>query len=135
MSFTTKRTILFGDCDPAGIVYTPRVSYFVIEAVHEFLTHKLGAPGIREILDMGILPPARAFSMEFLAPMAWDETISIEVRCKELTTTSFSFFVEARNHANEVTFRSTLTQVAVSPETKRPVPLPPRLRGALSAPY
>ncbi|MBU6955383.1 acyl-CoA thioesterase [Hahella sp. HN01] len=133
MSFMTKRTILFGDCDPAGIVYTPRISYFVIEAVHEFLSHKLGAPGIREILDMGILPPARALSIEFLAPMAWDDVIDISVSCKELTTTSFSFLVEARNHADEISFRATLTQVAISPESKRPVPLPQRLREALSA--
>ncbi|WLQ16357.1 thioesterase family protein [Hahella aquimaris] len=134
MSFTTQRRILFGDCDPAGIVYTPRISYFVIEAVHDFLTYKLGAPGVREILAMDILPPARALSIEFLAPMAWDDVIDIAVSCKELTTTSFSFLVEARNHANEVTFRSTLTQVAVSPESKRPVPLPERLREALSMP-
>jgi acyl-CoA thioesterase FadM len=32
MSFTTHRTILFGDCDPAGIVYTPRIAVR-IEAV------------------------------------------------------------------------------------------------------
>lgn len=32
-----KRTVLFGDCDPEGIVYTPRFSYFVLEAVQEAL--------------------------------------------------------------------------------------------------
>lgn len=131
MSFTTSRTILFGDCDPAGIVYTPRITYFIIEAVHDFLTHILGAPAIREILAMGILPPARALSIEFLAPMAWDEVINIEVRSEALSTTSFTFLVEARNASNEVTFRSTLTQVAISPESKRPVPLPQVLREAL----
>ena len=26
MPFITTRTILFGDCDPAGIVYTPRIA-------------------------------------------------------------------------------------------------------------
>ena len=133
MSFVTKRRILFGDCDPAGIVYTPRISYFVIEAVHDFLAHALGGPAIREIFAMGILPPARALSIEFLAPMAWDEVIDIEVRSGDLTTSSFSFFVEARNAAHDVTFRATLTQVAVSPESKRPVPLPQALRDALSA--
>jgi acyl-CoA thioesterase FadM len=131
MSFITSRTILFGDCDPAGIVYTPRITYFIIEAVHDFLTHILGAPGIREIFAMGILPPARALSIEYLAPMSWDETINIAVSSKELTTTSFTFLVEARNRSNEVTFRSTLTQVSISPETKRPTPIPQALREAL----
>ena len=131
MSFITSRTILFGDCDPAGIVYTPRITYFIIEAVHDFLTHILGAPAIREIFAMGILPPARALSIEYLAPMSWDETINIAVSSKELTTTSFTFLVVARNRSNEVTFRSTLTQVSISPETKRPTPIPQALREAL----
>ena len=131
MNFITSRTILFGDCDPAGIVYTPRITYFIIEAVHDFLTHILGAPAIREIFAMGILPPARALSIEYLAPMAWDETINIAVSSKELTTTSFTFSVKARNNSNEVTFISTLTQVSISPETKRPIPIPQALREAL----
>src|SRR3990167_8601291 len=131
MSFTISRTILFGDCDPAGIVYTPRITYFVIEAVHDFLTHVLGAPAIREIFAMGILRPARALSIEFLAPMAWDEVINIEVSSKELATTSFTFLVEARNSSNEMTFRATLTQVSISPESKRPIPLTQALREAL----
>lgn len=133
MSFTTHRTILFGDCDPAGIVYTPRISYFVIEAVHDFLTHALGAPAIRAIFAMGILPPARALNIEFLAPMAWDEEIAIQVSSTELSTSSFSFLVEGRNTEAETTFRATLTQVTVSPQSKRPVPLPQALRDALSA--
>ncbi|WP_339460569.1 acyl-CoA thioesterase [Pseudomonas sp. EA_105y_Pfl2_R69] len=133
MSFTTHRTILFGDCDPAGIVYTPRIAYFVIEAVHDFLTHVLGASGIREIYAMGILPPARALAIEFLAPMAWDEVIEIRVSSTELGTSSFGFRVEGRNAAAEITFRATLTQVCISPQSKRPVPLPQALREALSA--
>ncbi|WP_409525715.1 acyl-CoA thioesterase [Nitrincola sp. MINF-07-Sa-05] len=131
MSFIVRRTILFGDCDPAGIVYTPRITYFIIEAVHDYLTHRLGAPAISEIFAMGILPPARALSIEFLAPMSWDEVINIEISTKELTTTSFTFLVEARNDSNEMTFRSTFTQVSISPESKRPIPLPQALREAL----
>ncbi|PBD21856.1 thioesterase, partial [Pseudomonas aeruginosa] len=42
-----KRTVLFGDCDPEGIVYTPRFSYFVLEAVQEALGVWLGGPGLR----------------------------------------------------------------------------------------
>jgi acyl-CoA thioesterase FadM len=34
---TITRKVLFGDCDPEGIVYTPRFSYFAVEPVHEAL--------------------------------------------------------------------------------------------------
>lgn len=131
MSFTTTRTVLFGDCDPAGIVYTPRIGYFVIEAIHEFLSHRLGGEGLRKLFAMGILPPARALSVEFLSPMTWDEVISIEVRSEAPGATSFSFAVEGRQASGQVTFRAAMTQVCISPESKQPIPLPEALRQAL----
>jgi acyl-CoA thioesterase FadM len=131
MPFTTTRTILFGDCDPAGIVYTPRIAYFVIEAIHEFLSDRLGGEGLRKVFAMGILPPARALSIEFLSPMTWDEVISIEVRSEAPGTTSFGFAVESRQASGEVTFRASMTQVCICPESKQPTALPEALRQAL----
>ncbi|MBK9520708.1 MAG: acyl-CoA thioesterase [Rhodocyclaceae bacterium] len=132
MKFITKRTILFGDCDPAGIIFTPRVAYFVVEAVHDFLTHILGGPGIRRIFAMGVLPPARAMSIEFLLPMVFDDVIEIDVRCEQPKTTSFSFIVTGRNASGKDTFRSTFTQVCISPDDKRPIAVPDTLRQALA---
>ena len=131
MPFTTTRTVLFGDCDPAGIVYTPRIAYFVIEAIHEFLSHRLGGEGLRKVFAMGILPPARALSIEFLSPMTWDEVISIEVRSETSGTTSFSFVVEGRQASGAPTFRASMTQVCICPESKQPIALPEALRQAL----
>ena len=131
MTFTTKRTILFGDCDPAGILFTPRVAYVVVEAVHEFLTHILGEPAIRKIFAMGVLPPARAMSIEFFSPMVWDDVIDIEVRCEEPKNSSFSFAVIGRNASGDKTFGSTFTQVCISKQDKRPIPVPDALRQAL----
>ena len=131
MPFTTTRTILFGDCDPAGIVYTPRIAYFVIEAIHEFLSDRLGGEGLRKVFAMGILPPARALSIEFISPMTWDEVISIEVGSEAPGTTSFGFAVEGRQTSGEVTFRASMTQVCICPESKQPIALPDALRQAL----
>ena len=131
MPFITTRTILFGDCDPAGIVYTPRIAYFVIEAIHEFLSDRLGGEGLRKVFAMDILPPARALSIEFLSPMTWDEVISIEVGSEAPGTTSFGFAVEGRQASGEVTFRASMTQVCICPESKQPTALPDALRQAL----
>lgn len=126
-----KRTVLFGDCDPAGYVYTPRVSYFVIEAVNEFLSHKLGGSAIRQIMEQNILPPARALAIEFTAPMTWDDELSIEVTVGNLGTHSFSLSLHAKNEESILVFKASLTQVCVSPETKKPVEIPERLAAAL----
>jgi len=133
MAFATKRTVLFGDCDPAGVIYTPRISYFVVEAVHEFLTVALGGPAVRELFSMGILPPARAMSIEFLAPFTWDDELTITVVPTEVGNTSFGFTIAARKGASDEVFRAAFTQVCVSPETKRRVPVPDRLARILIA--
>lgn len=131
MPLTITRTIQFGDCDPGGVVYTPRIGHFVVEAGLEFLSHVLEGPAARRIFAMGVLPPARALSIEFLHPMSWDERIDIEVSVGEIRTHAFSLRVVARNAEGTTTFRASLTQVCVSPQTRRPVPLPDALRAAL----
>lgn len=131
MPFKTVRVVLFGDCDPAGFIYTPRVAHFVVEAGLEFLSHALGAPAARRMFALGILPPARSLSIEFLHPMAWDERIEIAVSVREIREHSFSLAFVASNDAGAETFRATIAQVCVSPESRRPVPLPIELRSAL----
>lgn len=133
MSLKTSRVILFGDCDPGGVVYTPRIAHFVVEAALEFLSAVLAGPAARRIFSMGILPPARALSIEFLHPMIWDQQIDIEVSVKDIGAHSFSLLLEACNAEKTATFRATITQVCVSPDTKRPVPVPDALRAALEA--
>jgi acyl-CoA thioesterase FadM len=80
---------------------------------------------------MNILPPARALSIEFLHPMVWDETIEIDVSVERLGEHSFTLAVAASNAEGNKTFQASITQVTISPETKRPVPLPFELKAAL----
>lgn len=133
MPFKTSRVILFGDCDPGGVVYTPRIAHFVVEAGLEFLSAVLAGPAARRIFAMGILPPARALSIEFLQPMVWDQLIDIEVSVKHIGEHSFAMLFEAFDVHKTAMFRATITQVCVSPDTKRPVAMPAELRAALEA--
>lgn len=131
-SFVVRRRVRFGDCDPGGVIYMPRAAYFVVEAVLDFLAERLGGPAERRLFDLGILPPARAFSMEFLQPMAWDDEIDMHVRVEELRLHAMTFSVTGMNAAGDKVFVSRLTQVCVSPETRRPVEIPAALREALA---
>lgn len=149
---TIQRTVLFGDCDPEGIVYTPRFSYFSVEAIQDALSIWLAdkpkdsskmAPksgGLRKLMDHGILPPARAFSLEFHHPVTWDDELSIKVWVCQITERSFSFQVEAwletsrLSDANNImAFTSKLTQVCVSRENHKSMTLPDDLRERLTA--
>ena len=129
--FTTRRTVLFGDCDPGGAIYTPRACHFVVESILEFQSSLLGRSAARAIFDLGILPPAKAISVEFLSPLTWDDVIELEVICSAIGKTSFTCDVAARRLDRELAFRARLTQVCVAPGSKRPVAIPLALRAAL----
>lgn len=120
------------DCDPEGIVYTPRFSYFVLEAVQEALGVWLGGPGLRTLLGFRILPPARAFSLEFLHPVTWDDELTMQVGVSNVGTHSFSFSVEGRLSPDVVAFTASLTQVCVSPDTREVMEVPAQLRALLA---
>ena len=130
--FSLRRRILFGDCDPAGVIYTPRISDFVVEATHDFLAARLGGPAVRTMMAMGILPPARALNVEFLNLLSWDEQIDITVAVAELGQSSIHLAVEALNAQGQPAFRARMTYVCISPKTRRPVAIPKPLRVALA---
>jgi len=127
-----SRTILFGDCDPAGVVYTPRFSYFAVEAIYAALDRWLGAPGLRTLMSFDVLPPVRAMSVEMLRPLTWDDELSIKVSVAKLGVHSFTFLVEGYVHDETLAFTANVTHVCISPDTKEVVVIPERLRVLLS---
>ena len=124
--------MLFGDCDPEGIVYTPRFSYFALEATHEAMQIMLGAPSISALKYMGILTPVRAFDLEFLAPVTWDDELRLEVQVSDITQHSFSFSVRGFLKASILAFSATITYVTVSSDKKEKIEVPERLVGVLN---
>ena len=131
--FKISRAVLFGDCDPAGVIYTPRIAHYVVEAVLEFQSHIMGMPAARAIMALGVLPPARELNIEFLAPLSYDDTLAIEVGVAHIGDTSFACAVDAIRQDGVPAFRARFTQVCVSVDDKRPYPLPDELRDALSS--
>lgn len=126
---TTK--VRFGDCDPEGIVYTPRFSYFALDAVHDSMDVWLKGPGLKTLMGFNILPPARAFSLEFLHPVTWHDELRMKVWVTDVSQHSFSFSIEGRIANDILAFTAKLTQVCVCPETKKVVPVPNALRRLL----
>ena len=45
--FTQTRVIKWGECDPAGIVYTPRILDYAMETVEAWYRDVLGVPWVK----------------------------------------------------------------------------------------
>lgn len=117
LSLTVQRTVAFGDCDPAGIVYTPRVLDYCLEAIDELWRTMLDGRGWYELnLDHNRGTPFVNVKMNFTGPMTPREILEITVRPAKVGRTSITFEVVATQSEREC-FSGTLTSVIVEKGT------------------
>lgn len=128
-----KRKALFGDCDPAGIVYTPRFSHFAVEAVHEALDVWLEGHGMKLLLKNDLLLPVRALAIDFTHPVAWDDEMHISVSISKVGERSISFIVKGMVLDNVLAFTATLTKVTVNVKTRESIAIPTDIKQVLSS--
>ncbi|WHI47350.1 acyl-CoA thioesterase [Microbulbifer sp. JMSA004] len=129
---TIKRQVLFGDCDPEGIVYTPRFSHFALEATHEAMGQLMGGPAIATMKTLGFLTPVRAFDLEFLSPVRWDTELRMAVEVSKISKHAFSFLVNGYVADERLAFRATITYVTISVSTREKIPVPDHFRELLT---
>lgn len=93
----------------------------------------LGAPSIAALKAMAVLIPVRAFDLEFLAPVTWDDELRLEVRVSEIRQHSFSFDVRGFSKADTQAFSASITYVTVSSDKKEKIQVPQKLVTALNS--
>ncbi len=89
--FRVAQTVKWGDCDPAGIIYTPRVLDFAMETLEAWYRDVLGTAWLKlnRELEMGA-PTVRA-EIDFLAAPGPDQELVTELRVKKLGRSSITF--------------------------------------------
>ncbi|MDP3491597.1 MAG: thioesterase family protein [Hyphomonadaceae bacterium] len=128
-AFAAGRQVRFGDCDPAGIVYTPRFVDRLCCAVEDFfLAQGLDYHGlIRGGLGLGY---ARV-ECEFFRPGFMGDDLTYTVIVERIGCASAEFTIHAHRDQDEV-MRGNLVMVATSLATHRAEPLPPAMRSILT---
>ena len=104
--FTTRRRILWGDSDPAGIVYTPRVFHYALETIEEWLIEIFGHTSMTLRDNLKLDTPTVKMSCEFMYPMRTGEYIDISLEIKKLGKASLNYvfngFDSKKNHCFQV---------------------------------
>jgi YbgC/YbaW family acyl-CoA thioester hydrolase len=129
--FVEHRTILFGECDPAGILYTPRICEYIVEGALRFLSDSLGEPFERYMFARDLTLPARNLSVDFFKPLTWDDEIEVRAGLSEIRTHAYTVLVAAFDKSGDVAFSGKVTQVCVNRETKAIAEMPEEFRDAL----
>lgn len=132
MSVTSFQRVRFGDCDPAGIAYFPRLLALVDNAIEDWLEATLGLDRAALHLDGGFGLPTVELRVGFMAPCRLGETLAVAVDVVALGTTSMTLGVAA-TVAGAIRFEARLVQVLTELPAATPRAWPADWRARLAA--
>lgn len=127
-----RKRVGWGECDPAGVVYTPRFADFLAAAFMWFsraiLTDVLVADdGTR------LATPMKALSLEFHHVLRPSEIFDMTVSVGEVRRRTFDLRVEGHSATYGRCFAGSLTPILVRPPDFGYVEMPEAMRAVLNA--
>ncbi len=129
----TRATIRFGQCDPAGIVYTPVYFDLFNVAIEEWYPASLGIDYYALLREEKVGVGYGHASADFVAPSAMGDVLEIAIVVSDIGRSSFTLTLHAFRNGDEAV-RGRLVVVTTSLVGKNgAIPIPAALRQALDA--
>ncbi|MDB5817453.1 MAG: 4-hydroxybenzoyl-CoA thioesterase [Rhizobacter sp.] len=129
-AFETTRTIRFGQCDPAGIVFYPRYFEMFNELVEDWVTHRLGISYADLLANRKVGMGPVALNIEFDMPSRMGDEVQFGVTVEKLGNASLRLQLGCRC-GDEQRARMTQTIVCTDTVSARAQPFPADLRAAI----
>jgi acyl-CoA thioester hydrolase len=129
--FVIRRRVKWGDCDPAGVVYTVTFGEYVISAAELFYGFLFDGTPQRIKDEEGFGTPTRALEFDFRKSLRPDEEFDMTVLVAKIQTRTYVLDITARTPSGEVVFRAALTPICVARGERRAIEIPAALRAAL----
>lgn len=130
-AFHAPRPVRFGDCDPAGIVFTPRFVEMACGAVEDLFHTGLGLDYYGILRDDRIGLGWVRVECDFFLTAAMGDHLTLTVLVERIGGASAAYVVHAHRGEAEI-MRVRMVMVTTSLEIHRPIPLPPQIREALA---
>lgn len=136
---TLRRVVRWGECDPAGIAYTPRFLDYVVSVHEAFISLMLGGP-IHMLKDkLSVDFPVRGVEIDFRSTFPLDSQFEMVVQVGDIRIRTFdihinAFKVEAEGkRGDELAFVARITPVTVDHQSREAVALPEQLKTRVEA--
>lgn len=128
-----RRRVKFGECDPAGVVYTPNFSEFALSAYQWFVSSLLGEPMFGAMQRLGFDSPIKALSFEFLNMLEIEQVFDMTCLVTDIRHRTFDVEVIGRataDHPRDL-FIARITPIMLSRTERRAIEIPETLRRQL----
>lgn len=127
------REIRWGDCDPAGIVYTPNILGYAVEAIEAWYARVLRTSWPAIMAERDMATPMVSAELAFKKPMRPGDRVGLRVRVSRLGRTSLTFAVAGEDAQGDTLFTAVLSSCFIDRKTFRPTPIPADLRARIEA--
>jgi acyl-CoA thioesterase FadM len=131
--FTVRRRVKFGECDPAGVVYTPVFGEYVVSCADLFYEFLLDGRPERIKDEHGFETPSRALSLDFRSSLRPDAEFDMTVFIGEIRTRTYTLEITGSTLADEAVFIAQLTPICVARGERRAIEIPRSFRARLEA--
>ena len=127
------RRILWGDCDPAGVVYTPRFGDYFTSARDWFMRAGIDVRELARPESGGITFPMRALAYDFRSFLTAEDVIEMTVLVTAISRRSFTLKVAATKlPLRSPAFFATGTQVCLDKTLREAVAIPEEIAASLA---
>jgi acyl-CoA thioesterase FadM len=126
-----RRRVKWGECDPAGVVYTVVFAEYVISAAELFYGSVFSNTAQRSKHEFGFGTPTRALEFDFRRPLWPDDEFDMTVTVADIRAHTYVLLITARTLAGEDVFRAILTPICVAHGTRKATAIPESFRTAL----
>ena len=114
----------WGDCDPAGIIYTPRVLDYAMEILEAWYREVVGAPWLTMNRELSMGVPTVRVELDFLDAPKPDQDMMLDLLVEDLGRSSITILVTGRDRTGTVYFRAKLISCFVSRPAFKPIAIP-----------
>ncbi len=129
--FTSERRVRWGECDPAGVVYTPRFGDYVAEAFHTFMESLLGDPLSRKMPELDLGTPVKSLQFVFHRSLWHDDEFRISTLGGDIRNRSFDLAMEAHDTGGRHVFSARLGIICVHTVQRESQAIPQALKERL----
>jgi len=126
--YNVRDVVKWGDCDPAGIIYTPRVLDFAMQALEAWNRDVLGVSWLRLNREHGMGAPTVRAEIDFLAAPAPDQALVTEVRVRKVGRSSITYELTGRSDEGLVYYRAILVACFIERPAFKAAPIPEPFR-------
>jgi acyl-CoA thioesterase FadM len=129
--FVVRRQVRWGECDPAGVVYTASFSDYVVCVAELFYGSLFGGTPQAVKHQHGFGTPTRALDFDFRRSLWPDDVFDVSVDVAEIRTRTFTLRMTARKADGEIAFIARLTPICIQRGVRESIEMPAVLRAAL----